>query len=258
MTKKELFLRIRNACDTDEQYLYELLMFRGFLLEEKADGVHISDNSHYEDKNFLCEILEGFGYLANNKIILEGKIDFQKVENLFCSSARVSYPIDQQEVSWSCFKHRIHGTKVAVKELEAFIARYVKAISACGVLTRGSCDGNHSGSKKLYLQLDGTSSAIWHKIICENVLKDKFNILWQWNNATPKVGFNTTNQFDTYLEINNAAKYLYENRIILREIKQKSFDGMSCRFLRHQCFDRVSSEFEEAAKILINQYFYQR
>lgn len=94
--------------------------------------------------------------------------------------------------------------------LEPFIARYVKALSSCCVLTVGSCDGNHRSANNLYVMFEGIGSATWNELLVEYLLKDKYML--DWSSYSQSIQFNEKTRYKTYYNLNQAAEYLYENR----------------------------------------------
>ena len=75
MTIADLFLKIKHSCTTNEEYLCELLKFRGFLLENCEGGMRLSDNSHSDDKDFLLHYISAFGAINEKGTdIVEKKI----------------------------------------------------------------------------------------------------------------------------------------------------------------------------------------
>lgn len=72
MTKDELFERIKSDSASDEEYLINLLKFRGFLIDSKENGYSLSDNGHPDDARYLDELLKKYelGYVEDNQIIV--------------------------------------------------------------------------------------------------------------------------------------------------------------------------------------------
>ncbi len=243
MTRDEFFLKLKENCNTDKEYIVELLKLRGFLFDEDSERLMLSDNGHASDYNYLQEILRKYhlGIIANGEILIDNFEYNDFIENEFKINKEISFPVCCIERDWKYFKQRIHGHKVPVAVLEPFIARYIKAISSCGVLTDMSCDGNHNNKNKMHFYPSRLGSGEWHKLICEKCLIDRFKI--PWSDDYTSMLFLKGNKYDTYYEVNKAAEYLYNNRIKIREIKQSAFKDISSSYLRHHSANEIENEF---------------
>lgn len=251
MTIQDLFLRVKHTCATDEEYLYELLKFRGFLLENCEGGVRLSDNSHNDDKKFLLNFIGAFGSINKDGIIcLHKQVNTSLIENDFIQRIKIPEEVTRYKYrTWVHFNRRHHGHKVSVRVLEPFIARYIKAISACGVMTIGCCDGNHPSGNHTLIQFDGLPSAIWHKLIVVHVLNQFFPL--PWDNSCSCVKFNLHTKYDIYYELNRAAEFLYDYRLAFREIKQKVFSTLdSDYFVKMRKADKEIYFIEHAKPLL--------
>ena len=132
MRRNDFFERIKSTCSDKTTYAIELLKVRGFLFEERKQGIYLSDNSHNQDVIFLMEILGEKCISKNNKILIDDNFDVANIEALFDENIQVSFPVQWgTEPQWNYFCLREHGYKAYVKDLEPFVARYVKSISAC-------------------------------------------------------------------------------------------------------------------------------
>ncbi len=134
-----------------------------------------------------------------------------------------------------------------VKELEPFIARYVKAVSACGVLTAGSCDGNQPGEDTLFLQLAGEPARVWHELICREFLKDRYNLAW--DQSYTEIPFSEETRYTIYSELNQAAEDIYNSRMLLRQIKSNAMSGMTNGFLSRTDPQIIEEEFIHNVKL---------
>ena len=226
MGMEEFFSAIKKTCSGEEEYPVELLKARGFLLED--DKLALSNNSHPQDKEYLTKLLhEGnLGEIKEDAIIL---FPNGNMEQIFIVDNRIGFETPGGLGDWRSFVYYECAPKVPVWKLEPFVARYIKAISACGVRTFLSCDGNHPEMKKppheIIVEPEGEASKLWHKIICQRCLSSKFNL--NWNATFEKISFSETNKWRTYIELNRAAEYLYNNRIALREIRWKAAGNIS-------------------------------
>ena len=134
------FDALKEKCSTDEEYTAEILKARGFLL--KDDELALSDNSHADDASYLNELLaeDKLGEVRDGKIFIRPNAN---VEKIFFSKNISGCEAFSNGDSWRKFVRDRFASKVPLRLLEPFVGRYVKAISACGVGTCGSCDGNH-------------------------------------------------------------------------------------------------------------------
>ena len=116
-----------------------------------------------------------------------------------------------------------YAPKVPVWLLEKFIARYVKAISACGIQTHGSYDGNHHRPRYrgICIKISSVMGKIWHKILCERLLYKRFKFRWVEDNGRIIIKIHKMNKWFVYSELNRAAEFLYNHRIEIRQIKHE-------------------------------------
>ena len=243
MNREEFFEKKREGCVSEEQYLIELLRSRGFLLEEVEGKYMVSDNSHAKDAEYLDTLLKkyNFGYVLNNEITIFSNIKALLFEDEFRENIKIGSDPCRVNREWRYFKSRRHGYKAEVEMLEPYIARYVKAVSACCVLTVGSCDGNHPEGREMYIMTPIYGSAPWHKLICKKCLVNRFDI--HWINRYTGIRFTPETKYDTYYEVNRAAEFLYANRKLIREIKNEAFSGIKNSFLKTHSPEEIEKEF---------------
>ena len=253
MTKDELFEKIKSSSVSDEEYLINLLKFRGFLIDAGEQGYVLSDNGHIKDAAYLDELLRRYdiGQVDADKILVTHADNAELLFNEFKVKEQIKVCVCGRGLGWSYFKRRTFGLKAAVSWLEPYIARYVKAISACGVITMGSCDGNHPGRDSMFLQLENAGSVPWHKVICEKCLVGRFNIKWRKDYC--EIRFGTKTQFETYYGVNRAAEFLYNNRIAIREIKRLALSDMTNSYFKKHTDDEIKAEFIERAERLFDE-----
>ena len=205
------FNAIKAKCSSDEEYAAELLKARGFLLED--EGIILSDNSHSDDSVYLIGILieEHLGEVKDGKIIIFPEVNVEKIfysTRISGSSRRkaeeilyknngignIAFParkITQRRpfsfmtdtwIPWKLFIHNSYAPKIPLYLLEPFIGRYVKAISACGVETWCSCDGNHFRRRRkgqILVDISSEPNVIWHEIIRQRLLVKNFKLKWE-------------------------------------------------------------------------------
>ena len=253
MTKDELFEKIKSDSASDEEYLINLLKFRGFLIDAGEQGYSLSDNGHVKDATYLDKLLQEYdiGKVDGSKIIVTHADNAKLLFKEFKEKEKIEACACGRNFGWSYFKGRTYGKKAAVSWLEPYIARYVKAISACGVMTVGSCDGNHEGTRRMLLQLENIGSWQWHKVICEKCLAGRFNI--PWRSKYTEIFLRPETKFDTYYEVNKAAEFLYDNRIAIRQIKRLALSDMTNSYFKHHTNEEIAEEFTKRAEKLFDE-----
>ena len=236
--------------------LFSLFLARGFLLDYIDENIYISDNSFdsslskknnkisctsVSDKDDLVKILEklSLGYIIGNELIIIKEVDLDNVYRyLFEDSSKISISVernkDRNGHSWSFDFTRIEPPKYPTMDLEAFIARYVKAISAAGVWTTFSCHGHVEKNTPMYISFYGRYNGLWHKIIVDEFLNEK-NINLSWNHSKDYTYIESTDELndDLYILILKAANCIYDNRKILRSIKQELVNSL--KYKQKEC-----------------------
>ncbi len=249
----DFFCAIKERCSNDDEYAVELLKARGFLLED--GGTVLSDNAHPSDEALLNEILqtEKIGEVKNRKIVISST---GKIEHIFDIQYVGGMEALCNAENWQKFLHDSYAPKVSISLLEPFVARYIKAISACGVRTCNSCDGNHPGTSRfgsILAKCNDDCNSLWNKIIGTKCLNQRFNLNWDNNFETIK--FNVQDQWMTYRELNRAAEYLYDNRILLRRIRREVSDGISHSMAIHLPAEELAKIFSDKANKLMDETF---
>ena len=150
-------------------------------------GLILSDNSHRDDASYLNELLaeESLGKVISNKIFIRSDAN---VEKIFYSNNISGCEAFSPSESWKKFIHNSFAPKVPLRVLEPFVGRYIKAISACGVETWLSCDGNHPNRRKILIDFTDNPNRLWHEIICKRLLDKRFKL--KWNHEHSKIYFN--------------------------------------------------------------------
>lgn len=256
MTRLDFFKKISN-CETSTpiESLINLIQARGFLVEHDINGYYLSDNSHPNDAAYLDSLLrDHFGYIEDSRIILKSTNNITAFFDI-AFKENESYPEEEcyRTYGWDYFKRREHGFKVSVSILEAFIARYVKAVSSCGVILNSSCDGNQIHQHKLFLCTSVSGSRTWHKLIYQNCLPPSF--AQKWSDDCFSIDFNSKSKYDVYYELNQAAAFLYEKRIMLRNIKKQALADMGKAYLKTAPHCEIEKRFIKNASILLNNTF---
>lgn len=248
------FDAIKAKCFSDEEYAAELLKARGFLLED--EGLILSDNSHRDDITYLKGLLKecNIGKVRNGKIVIAPGGNFEKI--FYSNYIGGSEAFLAHGITWQRFINESFAPKVPLRLLEPFIGRYVKAISACGVQTHGSCDGNHIGwnEQKIYIEISGEPDDLWHEIICKRLLDDRFKLSWKHDCSTWKILLNKIDKWKIYTELNRAGEFLYNNRIKIRQIRREALSGITNSMARHLSSEELAAIFSERANKLFDEF----
>ncbi|HEY4482167.1 MAG TPA: hypothetical protein VI489_04875 [Candidatus Brocadiaceae bacterium] len=234
---------------------YEIFSARGFLLE--LDGlsgkVQLSDDSHSEDGEFL-EMLQNSNYKkiyhkahqdSIHKDFKENSVPdhrryFDAIDTQLYDTDNHRYltelftheiPVDIFRLNWERdrygkfdqFKKSEYLPKIRVYDLEPFIARLVKSVSSIGISTWSSCEG-HWG-EPAYIKFDGKYHRLWCQAIFDTFVKKKLNLVcnWEWCGWDDRCFISSPGGdiLELYLEIQNVARLIYDNRIFLRNSKKQ-------------------------------------
>lgn len=234
--------RIISSDDRIENII-KILKARGYLIDEKYGKYYLSDNAAILDVELLNVGMKKFelGHLTFADWNFGDKIEPFTIEIQISEAATIQNAIDFFEdvggmsealftnCNWKYFVRRIHGHKIATYYLEPYVAYYVKAVSACGVVTCSSCDGNHNRKGPIYIAVSYPFT-IWHEYIWRYIVCRKFGKL-------PCIGekidfYNLQSQKHVYQQVYEIADYLYRNRIIIRDIKKQTVNKFTNRYLR--------------------------
>lgn len=245
------FERVRSGCETENEYFVELLRVRGFALETVKDALYLSDNSFKEDYAFLSDLLTRFGCgsIEGKKLILNDNAKGELLEELFTDEPPIEGGFSGGGAG-SGFRHRVHDTNVPVALIDPFIACYVKAISACSVRVKASCDGNHPRLSKMLIMIDDNISRIWHRLIFEKRLAGKYYI--KWNGDCTAVEFNHETKYETYYELYTAARELYSMRKEIRDILNKALREIPPELFRSASEAEIEGAFIQNATQLFD------
>lgn len=254
MNTQEMFAKLVKHCKTQQDKIITILMARGFLIEQKEGEYYLSDNAAIEDLNYLQELLDTYklGFVKNEEIrrysnsqnvivpysaeiIIYTDASIDKVVEAFNSSKRISYEICNKQRSWHEFFYRCYGEKIPVQFLEPYVAYYVKAISACGVATNFSCDGNHENGGSIIVRSDYPYN-IWHQWLGK-ISKSEIEAL----NIEKGIYFTKNNQYDLYFKLIQLANFYYRNRGILRSIKKNALSSINEKQTRNMTNDEIEN-----------------
>jgi hypothetical protein len=251
---EEFVERITKGKQDHTYRFFEIFSSRGFQLDyDAASGkVRLSTDSHIEDGDFL-EILQNINYKKlytkshedsidkdNGQTSIRGSchthfdtIDTQQfdvnnreyVSELFMNQI----PVDLFRLNWERdwygkfeqFKNVEHLPRVRVYDLEPFIARLVKSVSAIGISSWSSCEG-HWG-EPAFINFDRKYHRIWFQTILNKFISKKLDLVckWDWWENRCTIGSPSKNLLELYLEIQEVARLIYEYGDFLRNIKKE-------------------------------------
>ena len=220
-------------------------------------GLVLSDNSDRDDASYLNKLLtaDNLGKMEGDKIFINPSANVEKIfYSKLIGGCESCPPIGR---TWKRFLHESFDPKVPLNILEPFVARYVKAISACGVATVMSCDGNHHTERNLqriFVEFRSQPNSIWHEIICKRLLVKRFKLKWLCDRDTLKIPFYKENKWRKYLEFNRAGEFLYNNRIKIRQIRRAASDGITASMARHLSSEELAKIFSERANKLFDDF----
>lgn len=249
MTEKEFWDKIIGTDCNPLECLFRILSARGFLLDLDESGITVSDNSHKDDREYLNKILMEckVGQVIENKVQLVEPKYIHKLIHHFSNESNIKEGMCFQNRGWRYFKNIEYAKKVPVQCLETYVARYIKAISACGIDTISCCDGNHlNGSKHILVCMNDSGSRKYHSILI-NEFQNRFPHL-KWDDNKSMIQFTKESQFDCYYELNQLAEFLYCNRLIFREIREESINRIPNSYIREKEDDEIASLFEQYVK----------
>ncbi|GJQ60461.1 MAG: hypothetical protein D8M57_14375 [Candidatus Scalindua sp. AMX11] len=251
---KEFIERITRGKQEHTYRFFELFSARGFQLDYDAVSgkVRLSNDSHIEDGDFL-KILQNINYKKlctkshedsidkdigkpsreGSRHTLFDTIDTQQfdidnkeyVSELFMNQI----PVDQFRLNWERdwfgkfeqFKKVEHLPKVRVYDLEPFIARLVKAVSAIGISSWSSCEG-HWG-EPAFINFDRKYHRIWFQTLLNQFISKKLHLVckWDWWENRCTISSPSKDLLELYLEIQEVARLIYKSRDFLRNIKKE-------------------------------------
>lgn len=233
---------------------YKIFSARGFLLDfnQSSGQVRLSSESHPEDGNFL-EALQDINYkkLCNSphQDAISGESGnytqyphpyFTTINTHHFDIDNTQYlaeifsqkiPVDLFRLNWerdwygkyNQFRECTPIPKIRVYDLEPFIARLVKSVSSIGISTWSSCEGHLEESA--YIKFDGKYHRLWFQTIFDKFIKKRVRLVchWDWLGWDERCFISSTNKskLESYLEIQDVASFIYDNRILLLETKKQ-------------------------------------
>lgn len=252
--------KIATAPYYSDRNLLTVLNARGFLFEYRDEMIYLSDNLCFDDwpgvntlgigdHIFLDKILRKYnlGYIerVEEKIFGESKYslqmsiirppefddlcnvfkEYQGLEGNCVQSFRYGKGVSDEEF----FHNRMHGLKVPASVIEPGIARFVKALTACGISTTMSCDGHFDVKKNAWIKFKSNMDLLWFRLIIDCAVFPLKSPDISFNYAIPageeymdvRIFKNSSNVIHYYQELQYIAHFLYQNRIKFRLMKNK-------------------------------------
>lgn len=263
---------------SEKENIITVFKARGFLMDEQDGKYYLSNNGTIRDVEYLDSALKEFhlGHVTNvgnyvervwrdpyercdihSKIIRPCSIeividDHATVESaiaFFQSTKRFGYECCYLKRSWSYYSFFMFGPKADVRELEPYVAYYVKAISSCGVYTWASCDGNHPHGGKIYVYSE-YPSYMWHEAIWNYILQPRFGELPFIERG---IRFNASNQGQIYRTVYAMADFLYTNRFAIRKLKSKTLENIDEKYRKNHSSKEIEEFYQsECERVLSN------
>ncbi|UUX92520.1 hypothetical protein [Methanoplanus endosymbiosus] len=168
--------------------------------------LNITGIPEYNDLYHIIEIFHGF----SGSTIFGPNYAIKKDEELF-------------------YGHE-HGVKVPACIMDAGIARFCKAVSACGVTTKMTCDGHFGEKRYAWILFNTHLDLLWFRILNECIIIPLLNPNLKFrygsrmnSDAQGDVNISLTrrNPLPEYMEMQRIAEFLYEHRVIFRELKKE-------------------------------------
>lgn len=259
--------------------IIKILQARGFLIDLVDGRYYLSDNAHPDDAEYLAKGLKDFGLgeikncsnreatcrkslrtytcfsTYSKKRILPHTLEIVLKEDASVKSATDLFQgieIKGGEagpciITWSQYKQGLYGRKVELAFLEPYIAFYVKAVSACGVWTASSCDGNHDHGKRIYIEADRPSD-IWHECLWRYLVQPRFESIAYIGKG---IRVNDDNRAKIYQTVNEIAQFLYNKRIEIRGLKRRSVENITKQYCKHATYREISEFYRsECCRVL--------
>ena len=237
---------------SDNSDVGDVLTLHDLLVESGTGHILIPDYRKKFSSNPRCP---PFPPLKRWPIMVTGEVTQERLVKIFadyCYIPDYDHPgFDPGKKSFRFFRKRRYGPKFPVLYLDPHIARLVKTFNAIGIGTVESCDGNYG--KDVYqtlpenpvphIKLRHIYDSVWFAILFHRSISDH-NRCCEWRIGdsrfhTLTISSRENDPLDLYLEIQKVAETLYENRIALREMKDRFCQGLNLRNWK----SRVEDEF---------------
>lgn len=276
MNKEQFFESLCKTCITEQVKIAAILLARGVLIEKIDGRYYLSDNADIGDVDYLANVFETFqiGKVVDSgkrvtkwrrswraddpkdrydyaslvpqgvEILFDRNVDVRQAVALFGDSERIGCEAGANRIGWPQYTREVLPTKVSLSILEPFVAFYVKAVSACGVYTASACDGNHINGGRIIVESHSPSD-IWHKSIWEYLVRPRFSPLLFIGTGIP---FTSNDQYEKYLQINQIASFLYDNRIVIRDLKKQSVSRITKHYRKNRAQSEIIRFYEDECR----------
>ena len=255
LDKDEYFDTFINEKGYEPAYiLSQYLLLRGYNITNtdtnmmnKIEFGYVTKRDRRFIEKFITENKLGIIDEDNNRTLI---IKVNKKTDVLSSAKKLFTEVNCQshEVTYMDLSERFYqgyrSENIDVCMLEPFIAKYVMAINACGVLTEMSCDANHKRrAGEVFITFSGKPFFIWHKIIVGALFGEEEN-LWHYKDNAVNMPINADNVTRTYILIAMMAEKLmyYSDEIyqVCQSVQQ--------RLISLKDSDEYWTEFEKIAK----------
>src|SRR6516162_6906845 len=156
------------------QRLECLLRMGGLLVERRAEGIVLSDNSHRHDARDLESELAWDGVTGRTPSAPLGPELLVTIPWVRWFSRKryggFAY------YSPSGFFERTHGFKVPTFSLDGMVAYLVKAYGSVGILTDYSCDGHGSGDISVGLSDAEGPNKAWATVLLQSYVRPRLSL----------------------------------------------------------------------------------
>ena len=267
--------------DSNDKNIVRIIRARGFFIEEKNGKYFVSDNASIGDVGYLKELFErhkigsiidpdkydtrrrvqrrpnDLPYVYDYQVIIPETIEvyinekatIESAIELFLDMGQNSSQAGPCRYKWLPFTVETLTGKISASYLEAYVAFYVKAVSACGVQTCYSCDGNHKNGGRIYVHSDYPWE-LWHSCIWRYIVQAKYG-------DVPYIGsgivFDDTNQKEVYRLVYDIATYLYDNRAEIRKLKNLTVENINKKYRKTHSEQEIEQfYFEECERVFNN------
>jgi hypothetical protein len=211
---------------TPQRAFADVLWARGFLIEIDRGALILSDNAHRNDFYCLHDQLArtNHGGLDGNRLDIGSDVlphDLAPLFSDFGGGCEAFYA--GWWSSWRNFRNRVHGPKVPIDRLDPFVAALVKAMNAVGLGTY-SCGDAH-GRNELNVSLSGVYHGAWFEVLLDVFLREHLFLACEWRMDRERCWLYVRHPHgdvvQLFIEAVSAAKTLYDQRVMLRQLKQK-------------------------------------
>lgn len=263
-----------------KEAIIEVLKIRGFLIEEHEGHYYFSDNAMCDDVRYLKVLLKKYklglihdknGYVTGSRrcwppfdvvarsyvyktikpycieIVIYPTAELDDAIDLFYDMGRNGAEAGPPKYTWDRFRIEQLPPKTRVEDMESCVAFYGKAISACGVSTSGSCDGNHENGGSIFVFASYPYN-IWHKCIWDFIITSKFgNIPYIGEKGNIKFS-GEQEQADVYEMVYEIASFLYSHRMEIRKLKTECINRVGKKYIKKHTNYEIENLFVDTCR----------